>query len=315
MVSGGEVTGEVLEMPRMLAVPNLNDPGSCYRYCREVTHRYGPNFSIGFRFLPREKRNAVYATYAFCRFADDIADEAGRSEPPKLLDAWERSLERCYAGFADHPILVALADAVRKFPIQARSFQRLIEGCRMDLAISRYRTFGDLLVYCDRVATTISEMSLAIFGWDDPRTQEWGEHLSTALQLTNIVRDVAEDYRRGRVYLPQEDLERFQCPESALAGPPARPEFVELMEFQVGRIEDYFARARPLASAVRQDSRVALALMGGVYERIARKIGSDVRAVLSRRVVLTPREKMSLILAMWVRGWMHWTGLAPPPAW
>lgn len=302
-------------MPVTLAVHDLNDLDACYRYCRDVTHRYGPNFSIGFRFLPQAKRNAVYATYAFCRFADDIADEATKADPARLLGAWERSLERCYDGYADHPILVALADAIERFPIRASSFQRLIEGCRMDLTVARYETFDDLLVYCDRVATTISEMSLAIFGWADPRTEEWGENLSTALQLTNVARDVAEDYRRGRIYLPQEDLERFRCPESALAGPLARPEFVALMRFQVRRILDYFARACPITGAVHRDARVAVALMGGVYERIAQKIGSDASAVLRKRVGLTLGEKASLVIAARVRGWLHRARLVSPPTW
>lgn len=302
-------------MPAKFARQLLDDLEGCYGYCRDVTHRHGPNFSIGFRFLPKEKRDAVYATYAFCRFADDIADETGRDDRAGLLDAWERSLERCYAGHADHPILVALADSVQKFPIQARSFARLIEGCRMDLSTTRYETFDDLLVYCDRVAATISEMSLAIFGWDDPRTEEWGRDLSTALQLTNIVRDVAEDYRRGRIYLPQDELEQSGCPQSALGGPPARPEFIRLMKLQIERIVRYFDRARPLTGAVRSDSRVAVALMGGVYERIARKIGADVSAVLRKRVALTRGEKGTLILGTLVRGWMNRTGgVASPPS-
>jgi phytoene synthase len=185
----------------------------------------------------------------------------------------------------------------------------------MDFTVARYETFDELLVYCDRVAATISEMSLAIFGWTDPRTPEWGRQLSTALQLTNIGRDVSEDYRRGRVYIPQEDLERFRCPEAALAGPAASSEFVRLMEFQVERIADYFRRARPLAGAVNVDSRVAVALMGGVYERIARKIGADVRAVLRGRVGLSFGEKVRLGLAVATRGWLHRAGLVAPPAW
>jgi len=298
-----------------LTTPDLNDLEGCYRYCRRVTHRYGPNFSVGFRFLPKRKRDAVYATYAFCRFADDIADEEGRANPRKLLNAWERSLERCYAGETDHPILVALADAAKNFAIPQDPFHRLIEGCRMDFTVTRYETFEDLLVYCDCVAATISEMSLAIFGWDDPRTPEWGRDLSTALQLTNVVRDVAEDWRRGRVYVPQEDLERFKCPEADLAGPTATPAFRNLMEFQVRRVQDHFNRARPLCGAVHEDSRVAVSLMGGVYHRIARRIAEDVSAVLHSRVGLTLVEKIALAAEMQARGWLSRAHLLPPPSW
>jgi phytoene synthase len=297
------------------ALPDLSDIDACYDYCRAVTHRHGPNFSVGFRFLPPAKRRAVYATYAFCRFADDMADEVGRGDPARLLDTWERALEHCYVGIADHPILVALSDAAGRFNIPREPFHRLIDGCRMDLVRDRYDTFDELLVYCDHVATTISELSLSIFGWTDQRTPEWGRNLSTALQLTNIIRDVSEDLTRGRVYLPQEDLKRFTMTENDLTRDGDREKFRALMTFQVGRAVDYFANAREVVGAVEQDSRLAVGLMGGVYYEIVRRIGKNVDAVLERRVALSSFEKVSLATRMSVRARLHRAGFTSPPSW
>lgn len=295
--------------------PDLDNVDACYAYCRKVTHKHGPNFSVGFRFLPSDKRRAVYATYAFCRFADDMADEVGTGDPEQLLDRWAGALDRCYADTVDHPILAALSDAIHRFDIPREPFHRLIDGCRMDLVKTRYETFDELLIYCDHVASTISELSLAIFGWSDPCTPEWGRNLSTALQLTNIIRDVSEDYRRGRVYIPQEDLRTFKCTDAVFGGEGDPERFRHLMDFQVERALGYFARARSIVGAVEPDSRLAVALMGGVYHRIAAKIGRDVSAVLRRRVVLSNREKLQLMMSLSYRTILHRAGIAPAPAW
>ena len=295
--------------------PPLDDLDACYAYCRDVAHKRGPNFSVGFRFLPAERRRAVYAAYAFCRFADDIADEVGKDNPERLLGEWEQALERCYRGETDHPVLVALADAAERFSIPADPFHRLIEGCRMDLTISRYETFEDLLVYCDRVATTISEMSLAILERTDPQSQQYGRDLSTALQLTNIARDVAEDWERQRVYVPQEELRQFNCPESDFGKTEPTEEFRALMYFQIERIMKYYDLARPLVEVVEPDTRVAVALMGDVYKRIAVRIGEDVGAVLRGRVGMTPSEKVRVGMANQLRQWFRWTKIVTPPGW
>ena len=135
-----------------------------YAFCRKIAHQYGANFSVGFRFLPRQKRRAVYAAYAFCRWADDIADEDGGLKPAATLDDWQRELDRCYDGHPSHPITIALADALRYFNIPKSAFVALIEGCRQDLVKTRYANFDELLRYCELVAWSISDISLAIFG-------------------------------------------------------------------------------------------------------------------------------------------------------
>ena len=148
----------------MAVVTSVED---AYAYCRQITHRYGANFSVGFRFLPRVKRRAVYAAYAWCRQADDIADEPGDDILPRL-EAWQVELDRCYEGSPSHPITIALADSLRFFPIPKEAFVALVDGCRQDLVKSRYADFEELLVYCDLVASSISDISLSIFGYSNP---------------------------------------------------------------------------------------------------------------------------------------------------
>jgi phytoene synthase len=267
-----------------------------YALCRRVAHRYGPNFSVGFRFLPRPKRQAVYATYAFCRFVDDIVDEDPGANVRERVDRWEQELERCYQGAPTHPITIALADAAARYPIPKEAFAGLIEGCRMDLVKKRYATYEELLVYSDLVATTISTMSLSIFGYRDEAAIERGRDLATAFQLTNILRDVGEDAaEKDRIYLPQEELERFRVSEQELKDRRATTAFTELMRFQVQRVRELYRRAEPLLDLIEKDSRRCTSLMGTVYCRILEKIEALGYPVLERRVGLSLASKLSLV--------------------
>src|SRR6188472_583212 len=149
---------------------------AAYDYCRAITHKHGANFSVGFRFLPAVKRRAVYAAYAFCRVADDIADEGDDTVEQKLvtLDAWQRELDAAYEGQPAQPITIALADALQHFKIPKSAFIDLIDGCRLDMVKTRYETFDELLHYCDLVATSIADISLAIFGYRTEKALEYG---------------------------------------------------------------------------------------------------------------------------------------------
>src|SRR5436305_7032963 len=158
-----------------------------YLFCRSVAHKHGANFSVGFRFLPKAKRRAVYAAYAYCRFADDIADDPGSGIADRL-DAWQHELDACYAGSPTHAITIALADALQQSAIPKSAFVALIDGCRQDLVKTRYETFEELLHYCELVAASISDISLPIFGYRSHAAIEHGRSLSTALQLTNVTR-------------------------------------------------------------------------------------------------------------------------------
>jgi len=191
-----------------------------YAYCRGIAHKHGANFSVGFRFLPKTKRRAVYAAYAFCRWADDIVDEDGpRTEERRTrLDEWQHELDNCYAGTPAHPITIALADALKYFAIPKSGFLALIAGCKQDLIKKRYETFDELLHYCELVAASISDISLSIFGYKTDAAIGHGRELSTALQLTNVTRDIGDDLTRDRIYVPLEDLRRFGVSEADLFG-------------------------------------------------------------------------------------------------
>ena len=278
------------------------------RLCRRVAHRAGPNFSVGFRLLPREKRRAVYAAYAFCRFVDDEVDEAAATDDPEgALGAWEAELERVYEGHPTRPVGVALALSLERFPIPRTAFQGLIEGCRLDLSKTRYADFDELLEYCRLVAGTISTMSLSIFGFEDRKAVVCGARLSTALQLTNVLRDVGEDLReRDRIYLPADELERFGVREDDLRAGRRTGEFRECMAFQLERARSCYRRAEPLLRLIHEDARRCVWLMGRVYMDILDRIEASGFAVFGRRIGLPTTSKAALVLESLTAGLNRW---------
>lgn len=267
-----------------------------YRLCREITHRHGGNFSVGFRFLPRAKRDAVYASYAYCRWVDDVADEPGENIPERL-DQCQAELERCYAGAPTEAITVALADALKRFDIPKSAFVALIDGCRQDLVKSRYETFDELLGYCDLVATSISDISLSIFGYRTARALQYGRNLATALQLTNVTRDIGDDLERDRIYIPAEELRRFGVSEAELFSRRESDAMRELILFQAERARGYFVEAQPLLSELTLDAQFPTLLMGAVYARVLEKITARPFEPLHRRVSLPKREKIAVVLS------------------
>ncbi len=270
-----------------------------YAHCRKITHKYGANFSVGFRFLPRVKRNAVYAAYAWCRFADDLVDEEGPQAsglgPRTRLDEWQRELDACYAGHPAHPITIALADALQHFQIPRSAFLALIAGCRQDLVKTRYETFDELLHYCELVAASISDLSLAIFGYRSDDALEHGRSLSTALQLTNVTRDIGDDLTRDRVYIPQDELRRFGVTESDLFARVNNDAMRRLIEFQIDRAESYFRAAEPLLRELAFDARFPTLLMGGVYATVLAKLRKDPLTAIRRRLSLSPLQKALVV--------------------
>jgi len=266
-----------------------------YAYCKKLTEASGPHFSVGFRFLPKEKRQAIYAIYAFCRYADDIVDEHQEEALPALLKAWEDELERCYKQDPTHPITTALADAIRRYPIPKSGFSGLIEGCRMDLHIQRYKSYADLTVYVDCVATTIRDLSLPVFGYKDAAGLEYGRALSTALQMTNIVRDIGEDLDRGRIYLPLDEIQSAGYSEADLLKRVKNEAFLKLMAFQCHRIRGYFGEARKLIPMVEADARLALSLMRNVYVEMIDRIEEHPFDVLDRPLRLSLLERSKVV--------------------
>jgi phytoene synthase len=288
------------------ASPTIDE---AYAFCRKIAHQYGANFSVGFRFLPKQKRRAVYAAYAFCRWADDIADEsvgagapagptAGETPAATLgrLNDWQRELDRCYAGHPAHPITIALADALRFFQIPKSAFVALLDGCRQDLTKTRYQSFDELLQYCEMVAWSISDISLAIFGYRDGAAIEHGRKLATALQLTNVTRDIGDDLRRDRIYVPQDELRRF-CATQLTASDDTR----RLIEYQIDRAESYFREAEPLLDELSFDAHFPVLLMGGIYATVLGRLRLDPLAVLKERLSLSPLEKVRVVIARLLR--------------
>ncbi len=272
----------------------------CYQYCEALTRNRGTNFYLGFTMLPKKKRRAVFASYAFCRYVDDLVDEdegSGRMKIEAALMKWQRYLDNAYAGEGgSHPITRALAHTIQNYPVQKSSFMRLIDGGRMDIIKNRYETFEELVLYCELVATTISEISLAIFGYNNILSVEYGRYLAIALQLTNIIRDVGEDAKRGRIYLPLEDLKRFGYSETELLRCEFNDKFVDLMKFQIKRAREYYTKANPLLKNVNKDSKMGIYLMGAVYVNILDKIQRLGIPVLNRKVGLSFIERQTLLV-------------------
>lgn len=274
-----------------------------YGHCRAIAHKHGANFSVGFRFLPAAKRRAVYAAYAWCRIADDIADEEedGVSTPLSSatrlarLDAWQVGLEACYAGRPSHPITIALSDSLQRFAIPKGAFIALIDGCRLDMVKKRYETFEELLHYCDLVASSISDISLSIFGYRSGDAIAHGRNLSTALQLTNVTRDIGDDLGRDRIYIPATELQRFGIEEKDLFARTESEQMRRLIEFQIDRAASYFRAAEPLLHELEFDARFPTLLMGGVYATVLAKLRKEPLVAIRRRLSLSPLQKALVV--------------------
>jgi 15-cis-phytoene synthase len=268
-----------------------------YDHCRAITHKHGGNFSVGFRFLPAVKRRAVYAAYAFCRVADDIADEGSDDIDRRLasLNAWQRELDAAYEQRPTQPITIALADALQHFAIPKSAFIALIDGCRQDMVKTRYETFAELLHYCELVATSISDISLSIFGYRSEHALEYGRSLSTALQLTNVTRDIGDDVTRDRIYIPAEELRQFGVTEREIRERAENERVCKLIEFQIARAERYFHDAEPLLRELDFDARFPTLLMGGVYATVLARLRKDPLLAIRTRLSLSRFQKLLVI--------------------
>lgn len=280
-----------------------------YAYCEDVTRRSSSNFFYAFRLLPPERRLALCAVYAFCRFVDDIADDAGQRDPAALLARWRDELGHVYGGTPTHPIGRALADAARRFPIAQQHFLDLIRGVELDLTQRRYATFDDLYEYCYLVASTVGLLCIEIFGHRQSSAREYAIDLGVAFQLTNILRDVMEDGRRGRIYLPLEDLRRFDCREDELLAGRYSRRVGALMAFECGRARAYYLRAGGALAPEDRSSLAPAEAMRMIYERLLARIEARHFDVFGPKVTLPRYEKITLALAAWSRA--HLSGSHP----
>lgn len=270
-----------------------------YAFCRAVARAEARNFYYGFVLLPPERRAGIYAAYAFSRRADDSVDEGGTTERRVAAVAGlRRDLDACVAGTAPagDPVLVALSDAIRRFAIPRRHLDALIDGVEMDITVDRYPDFPALKVYCDRVAGAVGLVSLHIFGFRDPAAPDHAADLGVALQIVNIMRDVAEDAARGRIYLPADEMAAHGVTEADLVAGRLTPGFRALMARQGARAREYFAAGERLLPLLDRRSRMCVAMLAGLYREILDEIEARDHDVFAGRVALSAPRKLRLMV-------------------
>ncbi len=270
-------------------------------YCHNLTRRAKTNFYYAFVFLPRPKREAIFAAYAFSRHTDDLVDARAEGDPSESLARWRAELDACYDGRPLHPITRRLAEALRQFPIPKQLFRDLIDGVEMDLTTRRYETFEALYEYCYRVAAVIGLICIEIFGYTNPRARDYAVSLGIALQLTNILRDLRADAEQDRIYLPREDLLRFGVTEDDLRAPRCNDALRALMAFECGRARDYYARAAALLPREDRTLLFSAEIMGHIYYRLLEKIERRPHDVFTRRVALSTPRKFGIALGLWAK--------------
>lgn len=295
---------------------------SAYRYCESVTRKHAKSFHFAARFLPREKQIPVFAVYAFCRHVDDEIDESGlgsEEEAAAAVEIWRDRLEAVYAtkggrvseeasGTNDSDgssaealdlVFAAWKDLLQKYPIPRELPLDLTKGVLMDTYKKRYSTFEELYVYCYHVASTVGLMSSEILGYSDPVALEYAEAMGVAMQLTNILRDVREDAEMGRIYIPAEDLERFEISEEQIFEGKADARFREMMAFQVSRARDLYTRGEQGIPYLSEDSRFTVLLASRIYGKILNEIERIEYDVFSTRAHTTKAQKLFSMPRIW----------------
>ena len=226
-------------MDALLDASSLCTVQESYALCRALAKTHYENFTVGSWLLPKSTRKHFYAIYAFCRFVDDLGDEL-RGDRMRALDFWQSEVDLCYDGAPTHPYTIALRETIGAFDIPRDPFDKLIQANRMDQSVSRYRSYDDLDFYCQHSANPVGRLVLYVCGYRDPERQRLSDLTCTALQLANFWQDVARDHAMGRIYIPQEDMERFGYSERELARGEVTDAFRELMAFEVQRTRELF---------------------------------------------------------------------------
>jgi phytoene synthase len=267
-----------------------------------ITKSAGTSFSVSFALLPREKRDAIRAVYAFCRCTDDIVDEGmDKVRQAELLQQWTVDLKRSLSDIESDPVLDQLVRIIHRYGIPKELPFELIDGMRMDLEKERYETFEELYDYCYHVASTVGLMCSRIFGYTDESSLMYARKLGIALQLTNIIRDVSSDAGRGRIYIPREDLRRFGYSEESLFAHEYSPSFVNLMRYQAERARRYYREAQETLPVDDFRSFVAARIMGSVYSRLLHKIEKRKFDVFGKRIRLSKMSKLTVSLLEYFR--------------
>lgn len=269
-----------------------------YRQCADLARQTARNFYYSFLVLPQPKRWAMCALYAFMRGTDDIGDGTGSlDERRRALADWRRRLDDALAGRpTDETWWLALSDTVRRYGIAPERLHEVVDGVASDLDTFRYSTFSDLYRYCYQVASAVGLACIPIWGAADRRSEPPAEWCGIAFQLTNVLRDIVEDYQRGRLYLPQEDLHRFGVDESVFVTRKTTPEFEELMRFQIARAREYYSKSMELTRYLPASGRAVFYVMHGVYSGLLDKIEKAPARVLEGRVSLSRAHKIRCLL-------------------
>jgi phytoene synthase len=264
-------------------------------YVQQKAASSGSSFYYAFLFLPAERRAAITAFYAFCREVDDVVDEiSDPSVAQSTLAWWQKEVQQAFAGHPTHPVMHALMPHVKVYDIEAHHLLSVIEGCQMDLTQTRYLDFAGLQRYCHLVAGVVGEVAAKIFGQTDATTTLYAHKLGLAFQLTNILRDVGEDAMRGRIYLPIDELKRFDVKAQDLMQRQYSDRFTALMKFQAARAHSLYDEAMSLLPAADKRTQKPGLMMASIYRTLLREIEADNFQVLHQRVSLTPLRKLWL---------------------
>jgi phytoene synthase len=270
-------------------------------YCQHKAVASGSSFYYSFLFLPSERRRAITALYAFCREVDDVVDECTDPQLARTKLAWWRlETGKLFADTPSHPVTRALQPHLASFAITSERLNEIIDGIEMDLTQSRYNDFAGLERYCYHVAGAVGLLAAGIFGYRNPRTLEYAKNLGTAFQLTNIIRDVGEDARKNRIYLPMDELKTFEVPASDILQAKYSGNFGKLMAFQAQRANAFYEKAfEALPAEDRRTQRAGL-IMAAIYRATLAEIEQEGFKVLTQRTSLTPLRKLWLAWKTWI---------------
>lgn len=274
-------------------------------YCRQKVAESHSSFLSGFRFLSVEKRNAITVLYAFCRELDDVVDGCTDPNVAQItLNWWRSDLEKVFNNeMPEHPVHQALKDIRASFDLPKNEFEALIDGMQMDLEQARYGSFDELKLYCHRVAGVVGCLIARILGFSNPKTLEYADKMGLALQLTNIIRDVGEDARQGRIYLPIEEMQKFDVPANVIMQCKPTENFAKLMQFQVDRARETYREAMLLLPAADKKSQKVGLIMAAIYYALLNEIDRDgAQNVLTYKIAIPSPRKKRIALRTWLFG-------------
>ncbi|EFV80748.1 MULTISPECIES: presqualene diphosphate synthase HpnD [Neisseria] len=274
-------------------------------YCRQKAAESHSSFLSGFRFLSVEKRNAITVLYAFCRELDDVVDGCTDLNVAQItLNWWRSDLEKVFNNeMPEHPVHQALKDIRASFDLPKNEFEALIDGMQMDLEQARYGSFDELKLYCHRVAGVVGRLIARILGFSNPKTLEYADKMGLALQLTNIIRDVGEDARQGRIYLPIEEMQKFDVPANVIMQCKPTDNFAKLMQFQVNRARETYREAMLLLPAEDKKSQKVGLIMAAIYYALLNEIDRDgAQNVLTYKIAIPSPRKKRIALKTWLFG-------------